>query len=343
MCDATRFRIRIGGQDMPEDWRWLSQNLHVLLPEAGIRRMRLELPLGSSAWKRWSGGEPVALSLGYANEMLPVFEGEITGLQVQQGADGEQCGVLLARDKLHRLGRAHKRRLFERITEGRLVRNLASGYGFRAQVQDPGQVLPSLLQANVSDLALLEARAERLGYLYWLEQDTLHFAPRRPAGPTVTLRAGEELERLETLISASRTPSKVTVVGHDPKQGRRLTGEARGAQVPPTARGQAPGAALVGRAFAQPEYRLGTVPVHSVKEAQTVARGQLARDLRQFAVARGTCAGTSRLKPGCPLVIEGGAPLSQGRWEVCKVEHVLDDQGGFVTHFEARRNSMPTR
>lgn len=339
MCDATRFRIRIGGQDMPEDWRWLSNHLSLYLPESGIRRLKLEMPVSSPDWKRWSGGEPVALSLGYADDMEALFEGEITGMEVVQDTDGAQWVALVARDKLHRLGRSHKRRLFERVTEGRLIRTLASSYGLRAQVEDPGEVLSSVLQANDSDLALLQARAGRLGYLYWLERDTLHFASRRPSGPAITLQAGEQLTRLETLISATRTPSKVSVLGHNPARGERVKGEARAQQVPPTAPGRRSGASQVGRAFASPEQVFSTLPVHSVKEAQTVARGQLTRQLRQFAVARGTCEGTSRMRPGLPVMLEGVPPLSQGKWELCTVEHVLDGQGGYVTHFEARRNS----
>lgn len=338
MCDATRFRIRIGTQEMPEDWRWLSQHLSLFLPESGGCRLSLELPASLPDWKKWKGGESIVLWLGYADELVALFEGELTGLQAQRDLEGAQWVSLVARDKLHRLGRSHQRRVFERTTEGQLFSKLARAYGLRAQVQDPGELLPAVMQANQTDLALLQARAERLGYIYWLEKNTLHVAPQRPAGDTIPLKAGDELKVLETWISATRTPAQISVLGHELKQGRRVIGRARPAQVKPTELGKPTGASQIGRTFGQPEHPINTVPVNSAREAQALARGQLTREMRQIAVARGTCAGTARLKPGCLLELTGVAPLSAGRWEVCSAEHVLDGQGGYVTHFEARRN-----
>lgn len=340
MCDATRFRVRIGTQEMPESWRWLSQQLSLVLPESGGCRLKLEIPATLPDWKKWRGGEPIVLWLGYADEMLALFEGELTGIHAQRDMDGAQWVSLIARDKLHRLGRSHQRRLFEKTTEGQLFSKLARPYGLRTQIQDPGELLPSILQANQTDLALLQARVERLGCIYWLEKGTLHIAPQRPAGETLPLKTGNELKHLETWISATRTPTQMSVFGHELKQGRRVLGRARAAQVKPTEVGKPTGAAQVSRAFGQPELPLNTVPVNSAREAQTVAKGQLTRELRQIAVARGTCAGMARLKPGCLLNLEGVPPLSAGRWEVCSTEHVLDGQGGYVTHFEARRNTV---
>lgn len=340
MCDATRFRIRIGQEEMPEVWRYLSQHVSVVIPEAGSRRLKVELPASSPEWKGWTPGTPISLSLGYADDMAQVFEGELTGIQVVQRTDGGTWVALIARDTLHRLGRTHRCRLFERLNEGTLIRRLAGGYGLRAQVEDPGETRPSLLQNNCSDLEMLQARASRRGCVYWLERKTLHVAKQRPLGPTITLRAGEHLHRLETLISASRVPASVTVLGHSLNTGAQVSGVARAQSLKPSAGGRRTGVSEVARAFPAPGWGVSEVPVLSVNDALGVAQGQLQRRARAFAVARGTCAGSPRLQPGARLTLEGLPPLSQGPWELCAVEHALDGTGGYVTHFEARRTVL---
>jgi phage protein D len=166
-------------------------------------------------------GNILEVSWGYPGDMAParqVVIQKVTGFQTLH-VEGHAKSVLM-----NKVGRC---RSFETVKRSDVVRTIAqeNGYGPDFQdVEDTGQLLPTVTQARMTDAQLCRRLADREGFEFYVDFDGLHFHGRRLGQrPVRVLRwftapeVGEVIAiNVENDVSAK--PGAVNVRGRDPLQ-----------------------------------------------------------------------------------------------------------------------------
>lgn len=261
-----------------------------------------------------------------------LMSGTVTGMSLQQQEGDHPDLVVIIDDAAHKLTRGSKVKTYLNMTFSDIVSQLASGAGLQADVSSIQEVHPYVLQAD-SDLAFLDELASRMGYDWWVEGTTLHFAAPSSAGPVLELELGKNLQ--EFSVSASGLlPTKAQVVGWDNATQSSIVGQS----------GSAAAAVLPSSDFVQPflssSSPLGEAPVVTgsltpMSQTEAAAAGGAYRS--QWAAgtveARGTSEVSDKLKPGVAITITNAGPTS-GKYHLTEVDHRYDRRG-FRTQFIA--------
>ena len=139
-----------------------------------------------------------------------LINGEVTSIAIDQ-REGEQPElVIVAHDKSHRLGRGTSIKSYLTMAYSDIVTQLASDCGLTATVDSTDVSYDYVMKVD-SDLGLLSELADRVGYDWWVEDQTLHFQ-KPAAGTTVSLALGDPLRSFSVRASGQPTGS-VTVNG----------------------------------------------------------------------------------------------------------------------------------
>ena len=261
-----------------------------------------------------------------------LMSGTVTGMSLQQQEGDHPDLVVIIDDAAHKLTRGSKVKTYLNMTFSDIVSQLASGAGLTADVSSTQEVHPYVLQAD-SDLAFLDELASRMGYDWWVEGSTLHFAAPSSAGPVLALELGKDLQ--EFSVSASGLlPTKAQVVGWDNATQTSIVGQGGAAQ----------SSVLPSSDFVQPflgsSSPLGEAPVVTgsltpMSQTEAAAAGGAYRS--QWAAgtveARGTSVVSDKLKPGVAITITNAGPTS-GKYHLTEVDHRYDRRG-FRTQFIA--------
>lgn len=261
-----------------------------------------------------------------------LMSGTVTGMSLQQQEGDHPDLVVIIDDAAHKLTRGSKVKTYLNMTFSDIVSQLASGAGLQADVSSTQEVHPYVLQAD-SDLAFLDELASRMGYDWWVEGTTLHFAAPSSAGPVLELELGKNLQ--EFSVSASGLlPTKAQVVGWDNATQSSIVGQS----------GSAAAAVLPSSDFVQPflssSSPLGEAPVVTgsltpMSQTEAAAAGGAYRS--QWAAgtveARGTSEVSDKLKPGVAITVTNAGPTS-GKYHLTEVDHRYDRRG-FRTQFIA--------
>src|SRR5207344_1382746 len=94
----------------------------------------------------------------------PLFDGEVTCVELARGADGTPISRVRAYDRLHRLRKRQTLRVFESVTAGQVAAALTEDLGLSVSGED-GPRLGRVVQHRQSDFDLLTEVAARGGLL----------------------------------------------------------------------------------------------------------------------------------------------------------------------------------
>ena len=166
---------------------------------------------------------------------VKVFKGEIIAIEPTFNMDQSATVTIRAYDKSHRLNRGTKTRVYQDVTDGDIVRKIASETGLSPQVQDPGQVYKHVYQHNLTDMAFLTQRAHRIGYEVLVDDTKLYFRKFQGSrGSAGEMEWGKGLFTFKPRLSVWRQVDKVIVKGWNPDTKEALVGQASSSQVAPS-------------------------------------------------------------------------------------------------------------
>lgn len=148
----------------------------------------------------WPLGAPFSVRVSGYDE--PLFEGEVTCVELLRGADGTAGTRLRGYDPLHRLRTRQELRVFQDVTVADLASVLATGLTVVAV--EPGPKLSRIVQHGQSDLELLTATAARYGRHAVQRGGELRLVTVDGYGDPVPLRFGHTL--WEVQVEANRGP-----------------------------------------------------------------------------------------------------------------------------------------
>lgn len=283
-------------------------------------------------------GRPIAISMGWGANTLPVFTGEILGVELEVSTSEDPCVSVRGLDRLHRLARARRTRAFVQRSDAAIVSDIAAEHDLIPDATDAGLTHPYLLQRDQTDLAFLRARARALGYVLRVEDRRLRFGPRLLAdSPVVTAKLGDNLMSLFLRTSALGQVGEVEARGWDPAEQAAIVAKASAADLRLMG-GDMSGPELADASFKAQTTSAPGVPILAAKAAELAAAAELEALALTHVACEGRLVGTPALRPGDILAVAGFGPRLSGNYWLTRVRHIFDDEGFFTT-FEGRRTA----
>lgn len=319
-----------GGVALPEDWLENLIQLRVSRAASLMGRATLtfsDIGFQLSASDTFSLGTKVTISQPDGGTL---FKGTVTGVDLEQRPGSAPQLVVVADDDAYKLTRGTRTTTYLQGTYTQALTTLGGTVGITMQVQESTLTMEYLLQSG-SDLDFLNAVADRLGYAWWVDGDSLIVKPLALGASVATLTLGEDLFEFGVRASGLR-PSMVSVHGWSPDQQNDVTDQntAATAGTPPNFisayTGDSPSSQLSPAPTALTEPRPLTAD-----EAKMVATARYGDATSAAIVARGYGFVNSAVKPGVTITVNDAGPAS-GNYLVTEVEHIYD-RAGFLTRF----------
>lgn len=264
----------------------------------------------------------------------PIFDGEV--VEVHQEMEGATCHVILvAYDRLHRLGRTPKARSFADVTDADIAKTMAQDAGLQAETQDAGRQHVYLLQSSETDLSLLRRRAKELAFVLRADGKKLIFAPPE-TGDEIELTAFQNLRSCTITLSTVGQTAKVEARGWDPNNATAIVGS-----VDVKAGVHKPDGSDAGKDLTQPRLGLDTlglitdIPVSTQSDADKLAAGRAAHLAAGRTVVEGMADGLPELRVGRSVKLSGVGQRFTGTYLVTRARHSTGRDSGYVTAFEA--------
>lgn len=332
----SQFYVKLDGADASEEFMrdlmeiTVENSLH--LPDVATLTLHDPHLLWIDA-ESLAPGKAVKVSARGPKDEKIIFDGEIIELE-PDFHPATQILTVRAFDRLHRLSRGQHVRSFQNVTDGDLVTKLAQEVGLKAKSAATSQVHRYVFQNNQTNLAFLRQRASALGYLLFVEGDTLHFEPPSPAGQPTPLEWGVNLSEFRPRLTTVGQSSEVTVRGWDPATRQEIVGHAKKGQGTPQVGEQQSGGDVAQGAFHMDAQSQGVIrPVRSQAEADALAQALADQRASRFIEAEGTCAGNPAVVAGSSAQVSAVGSRFSGVYFITSTTHVYAAQSGYVTHF----------
>lgn len=271
-----------------------------------------------------------------------LFVGRIMALEGRFPHGGIPELVVFAEDRLQDLRMKRRTRSFLQQSDADVAQRIASDHGLRAVIDLPGPTHAVLAQVNQSDLAFLRERARAAGGELWVEDDSLHLAPRpaRAGSASIELAYGSTLLGFDVRADLALQRSSLTVSGWNPRDKAAICEAADAAVLSAELNGGDSGAALVTRAIGDRPDTVAHLNPSDAGEARAVAESWLRQIGRRFLVGRGRASPDARIQPGAQVDLSGLGPLFNGKYTVTEVCHRFDLAEGARSEFTAERPAI---
>ena len=128
-------------------------------------------------------GKPIAVSLGYAAQLTPVFAGVVASITAHFASTGAPVMRVEARSKSILLEHPPRSRQLAAVTDADVVSAIAADYSLNTTA-DTGVQRDFVVSDRRSDWEFLKERAETLGWALYVRDDAIVFhAPAAPSSP----------------------------------------------------------------------------------------------------------------------------------------------------------------
>jgi phage protein D len=284
-------------------------------------------------------GNEVEISLGYVDDLHPVMVAEIISLEPRFASGELPMLTVRGYDHRHRLARGRKTRVFQQMADSAIAEQVAREAGLSSAVTETDIKHSYVLQSNQSDLDFLQQRARRIGYEVFARDKVLYFRPpQHTAAPTVTLELGEEITEFSPRLSSQSQVGELAVRGWDVKQKQVIVGKATVGQETTTGGGSS-GPRAARQAFGGSSTASVDLPVHTVAEADAIARGRFDDIALDFVRGDVVADGQPQVHAGTVVTIDGVGDRFSGPYYVTSVTHSLTAEQGYQTTLSVQRNN----
>ena len=270
-----------------------------------------------------------------------VFKGEITSVEAEYTTNLTHVLVIRAMDKLHRLTRATKTRVFVDTKDSDIVSSIAGEYGLTTEVDETTTVYKHVFQDNQNDFDFLHNLAARNGFFLYSDLGKLCFKKALPTAPAVTLTRGTSLRSFYPRVTVAGQVNKVTVKGWDIAEKTAVTGVATTSKSHSITGFGSWGGGLAESKIAAAERAEVRRFALNQADAEKMAQGIL-DDINSNSVeGEGLADGESKVRAGVLVKIENVGTRFGGKYWISSARHVYEHSQGYTTHFRigGRRGS----
>lgn len=287
-------------------------------------------------------GQALEVSIGPGDGARTVFQGLVSGIEVEFPDGREPHVVVHAEDKLMALRMTRRMKTWENLSDADIASAIAALHGLAADTAAPGPTYAVVQQWNQSDLAFLRERARLIQAEIWIEDSTLKFKSRsQRSATTITLVQGRDLIDIRLRADLAHQRTAVKTSGWDAAARERIDEQAGADVIQAEIAGGRTGPAVLQRAFGERvSYRVRETPLVA-GEAQAFARAEMLRRCRSFVSVFGTTNGTPGMVVGSRITLDRvGTPFNGDGYCALRVCHRYDLNSGHRTHFEAQRATI---
>jgi phage protein D/phage baseplate assembly protein gpV len=268
-----------------------------------------------------------------------LITGEVTSVEAAYTSSGSKV-IVRGYDHAHRLARGRRTETYRNVKCSDVARTVASRAGLEAgTIDDSGEVLEYVAQANQTDLEFLRGLARPIGFEVAVLDGKLDF--RRPAqaseapgsgdyastDPT-QLVFGQDLLEFRPRVTSAGQVGEVQVRGWSVADKAALVGTAPGGtttvQLPDTP------ADLASR-FGNPTHVVVDRAFGTQRAVDDAARATADSIGSAIAEATAKARGNPVLRAGKPVSVSLVAAPFAGRYTLTHTRHVFDDEAGYVT------------
>lgn len=283
---------------------------------------------------RFRPGTRVEIAFRAETDPVVVTSGEATAVSVEPALGGRHELVVAGLDLTHRLARGPKARAFTNMTDGDIARRIAGEYGLDTDVDGTGEVREHVLQYGETDYAFLRRIAGRIGFDFWIAEQTFHFK-QKPVGRTTppTLTWGANLRDFRVRFSSTESCDEVVVTAWDPVHKQSITGRAQTPELGTDAPAGQQMADAARQTFGAVTRSAGQFPAASQAEADARAEALLYKASGDQVVLRGEANGNPWISAGDNVKLDRVGTRLAGKYVVTSVEHIYGTNQPYLTRF----------
>lgn len=325
------FKLSIGSVDFSEDRRKLVHKIHVERVSNGVSSFKIELLDNNRHFSNEGGGiaEGVScnISLGfYEDGVVEVLQGIVTSVKTESKKGSYLKLIVCGSDYLHYLTRGRKRNSWETIKDADLAKEIAGKNGLEADCDDCGLIHPYVVQNNITNLAFLLERGNRIGYHVRAEQKCLIFKkPDREASPSFRITADAYnangrlvIENYDINPNTANCVQRVTVRSYDPGAADKIFASA---DQTVSMGGKTDAGTAAAKNNPDTTMQISYENVYSEEEAQILADAKLAFLADEFITGKVRIEGNGNVKVGMIVSLEDIGEEFSGNYYVQKVIH----------------------
>ena len=268
-------------------------------------------------------------------QLAEIFDGEVTGLDMDMAGHGVPTLVLRCFDRSHQLHRGRQSRTFVQMKDSDIVRRVGEEAGFNVKADATTQVHDWILQNNQTNWEFLNECAERNSFrLYVQGQKDLYFKKVvDESKEVVQLEWGKNLRSFRPRTAASGQVDEVIVRGWDPHQKQAIVGRSNVPKGIPQTKGSADGGKVGKDAFGPARMVITDRPIHTQAEADALAHSVCDNIGGGFLEAEGLCYGQPKMRPGMMVQIENVGDRFRGKYLISSTTHTYTPSEGYATQF----------
>ncbi|MFZ0546128.1 MAG: contractile injection system protein, VgrG/Pvc8 family [Candidatus Promineifilaceae bacterium] len=284
-------------------------------------------------------GTEIEFGVGIGRTEEKLFQGYITGLEARYMDGGGSRLTILAEDGLQNLRMTRRTRTFEDVTDEDVMQTIAQEHSLQTDFEGlDGPNYRVLAQTNLSDLAFLRQCARRLNAELWLDDQTLHAAPRSSRGSDrVELAYGASLQSFQVRADLAHQCTEFSVGGWDVQAKEAIHETADSSAISSELNGFQSGSEILEDAFGERIASYVHKAPHTTAEARAIAEAEYQMRARRFVTGSGTADGDPRIRVGTILELSQLGTMFDGDYYITSTCHTIDLDTGYKTEFEVER------
>ncbi|MDC7224756.1 MAG: contractile injection system protein, VgrG/Pvc8 family [Spirochaetales bacterium] len=280
----------------------------------------------------------VSVFLGFKDAVEEVFNGEITGSEVILKKQADATVVLNCSNKMHRLFKVNKHRIFNQVTDEDILTTIVGEYGLTADADVLSTEHVVRVQEGISDYEFLKRMADEYHYRLWVKEDILYLKEDPTSTADIVLEWGKTLLDFNASRETEKLVTEVEVVGWDNMSGDGFSAVAADSLVTLKV-----GTGNLGQKVASDNFGVRRLVVKDEdvpdqQTAETKATNILSGNSWAFMKAQAVCEGDNRIMAGCSVDIKETGERFSGLYRVKKVLHNYHASSGYRTNCELERN-----
>ncbi|MBQ1267473.1 MAG: phage late control D family protein [Proteobacteria bacterium] len=298
-------------------------------------------------------GDSCVISLGFIETEVPkMIQGIVTGVKANRKEYSRMYYEISGMDGLQALTRGKKRRSWENIKISDIAATIANECSLQPDCEDSGEVLPFVVQNNLTDLKFLMEQAAMIGFEVKVEEKRLVF--KKPVkidtGLILTMKPKNSssfepnecmLQRCNLNSSTMQVVNKVVVRWYDPKQAKAIIAEC--SKIDDKMGGKETAAERASANNPDTTIQISDTPVYSQAQAEALASAVLNKRADYYLTGSGTCEGNPKLKCGAKVKIANVGKEMDGEYYITKAKHSMKvgngQDYGYWTEFEVSRSA----
>lgn len=267
-----------------------------------------------------------------------IFDGRVMALEARFPPQAPPTLVVRAEDRLQDLRMTRRTRVFERLSEADIARQIANDHGLTPQIDISGSAQDVTVQLNQSDLAFLRSRVLAADGELWLEGKTLHAGKRGSRTDSqLELVHGARLRSFTVSADLAHQRTAVRCTGWDVASKQAISAEATASAISSEASGGTSGPDVLQQALGARKDNFAHAVPFDDGAARGWAEAHLRACARRFLRGRGVADADARIRVGRKLKLEGLGPLFSGMYGVVEACHRFDLAQGLWTDFVVER------